>query len=96
MPTSDDQLKKKQDGVEQLRVELAAKDQEILRLRREQENDTAASNLDAEAERLKIEIKAKDEEIKAMGGVPSKVEIPKLPVKRDIKVTAEADEKKEG
>ncbi len=96
MPTSDDQLKKKQDAVEKLRAELDAKDREILRLRREVENDQTGAALDLEADRLKIEIAAKDEEIKALGGAPSKVEIPKTPVKRAAELAAEADEKKEG
>lgn len=102
MPTSDDQLKKKQGDVEKLRAELDAKDREILRLRREQENDATASALDVEAERLKAEINAKNEEIKALGGAPSKVEVPDPPVKRAADAAAEkaaeaaTDKKKEG
>lgn len=100
MPTSDDQLKKKQDAVEKLRMELDAKNREILRLRREQENDATVSALDSESERLKAEIAAKNDEIKAMGGAPSKVEIPDPPVKRAAEAAAtsgaDADKKKEG
>lgn len=99
MPTSDDQLNKKQNDVEKLRLELEAKDREILRLRREQENDATATALDNEAERLKAEIAAKDAEIKALGGAPSKVEVPNPPVKRAAEAaTSESatDKKKEG
>lgn len=95
MPTSDDQLKKKQQGVEKLRMELDAKNNEVLRLRRERENDATSEALDSEAEALKKEIAAKNEEIKAMGGAPSKVEVPDPPVKRAATL-ADATEKKEG
>ncbi|MEU4066667.1 hypothetical protein AB0F25_30515 [Streptomyces wedmorensis] len=95
MPTSDDQLKKKQEGVEKLRAELDAKNSEILRLRREHENDATSNALDSEAEALKAEIKAKDEEIKALGGAPSKVEVPTPPTKRAA-ANADETEKKEG
>lgn len=77
MPTSDSQLQKKKDGVEDLRKELAAREAEVLRLQREKENDVTASALDTEATQLKAQIAAKDEEITALGGDPSSVKVPK-------------------
>lgn len=95
MPTSDDQLSKKQKQVEELRQQLKAKNEAVARLMREQENDSTASRLDAEAERLKLEIASKDQEIKALGGDPSEV---KAPVTRGGSETpkAQTSEKKEG
>jgi uncharacterized membrane protein YgaE (UPF0421/DUF939 family) len=73
VPTSDDQLKKKQGSVEELRKDLAAREAEVLRLQGEKENDVTSDRLDAEAASLKAAISAKNEEISALGGDPSKV-----------------------
>ncbi|MFD5451671.1 MULTISPECIES: hypothetical protein [Streptomyces] len=77
MPTSDDQLKKKQDSVKELRAQLAAREAEVLKLQRAKENDVTASQLDTEAEQLKAAISAKNDEIKALGGDPDGVKVPK-------------------
>lgn len=108
MPTSDDQLKKKQDKVEELRKELAAREAETLRLQRERENDVTASQLDSEAESLQAQINAKNEEITALGGDPDGVTVKKTRsttgTDEALKVASEPapptdkknDEKKEG
>lgn len=80
MPTSDDQLQKKQNQVEDLRKQLRLKNEEVARLLREKENDSTASRLDEEAEKLKAEIASVDGKITSLGGDPAEV---KLPVMRD-------------
>lgn len=98
MPTSDNQLNQKREAVEALRRELEAKEREVLRLQAEKENDLTASALDQESVQLKAMIAVKDDEIKAMGGAPSKVEVPAAPVTRSTTEsgTAESSKKKEG
>lgn len=58
MPTSDEDLQKKQEHVEKLRQQLA--DEENKRVERETElsNDIAAGQLDAEAARLEAQLTA--------------------------------------
>jgi uncharacterized membrane protein YgaE (UPF0421/DUF939 family) len=77
VPTSDDQLKKKQDSVDDHRKDLAAREAEVLRLQREKENDVTADRLETETNALKAQIAAKNEEIKVLGGDPEKVTVKK-------------------
>lgn len=56
MPTSDEDLRKQQDTVQKLRDQVAAKRAEAETKAREQDNDVAAAQLQAEEVRLRTEL----------------------------------------